>query len=249
MEPAKAMVGADPLGRQWQRYGDILSRELALDPDYTEEQCGQCPYGDRCCDLMVTITPYEALGIMSWLRANVPDWRGVLDRVKMRAEAMRDWLTKEDNRTPRFARFEDAIAEWCKRGIKCVFYDPAARGGRGGCSIYPVRPVNCRKVFGRGDCADETSSGIQSMAEDPALRENRAARVRLRELERYGQTTGEMCSLIAMLRSGSAVPIAEPADQRLMHTEPETLTDDQVLWGLGARPMNAWSEEEAHGNT
>ena len=244
-----SMVGANILARQWERYGRIMSTALALDPEYSEEQCGECVYDHRCCDQLVTVTPYEALGIMSWLKANVTDWREVLERVKLRAESLRD-LAVGKNGKPRFKTPYEFTVEWCKRKVKCVFYDRKARDGAGGCSIYSVRPVNCRKTFGRGDCADEAASGIKPMAEDPELYATRARRVRIRQLEAYRQQAGEMCSLITMLREPSVSPFGEPADQKLVQTAPELLTDDQVLWGLGARPMeNPWNEEENHGNS
>ncbi|MCH8314177.1 MAG: YkgJ family cysteine cluster protein [Nitrospinae bacterium] len=202
------MVGANILARQLERYGRIMSNALALDPEYSEEQCGECAYGHACCDLLVTVTPYEALGIMSWLRANVPGWREVLERVKLRAESMRDIAVDKEGK-PRFETADKFAAAWRERKVKCVFYDNKARDGAGGCSIYPVRPVNCRKAFGRGDCADddEDANGIKAMAEDPALYENRAHRVRIRQLEAYGQNSGEMCSLITMMRDPAVSPI------------------------------------------
>lgn len=241
-----SMVGADNLARQWQRYGRIMSTELALDPEYSEEQCGECAYDYPCCDLLVTVTPYEALGIMSWLRANIDDWREVLDRVKLRAESLRDLAVDKDGK-PQF-KPDEFMAAWWRRKVKCVFYDPKDRDGVGGCTIYPVRPVNCRKTFGQGDCTDEKANGIKPMAEDPELYASRAHRVRIRQLEALGQQSSEMCSLMTMMREPGVSPMAEPADQKLMHTAPELLTDDQVLWGLGARPMvNPWNEEESYG--
>jgi Fe-S-cluster containining protein len=238
------MVGADNLARQLQRYGRIISENLALDAVYNEKQCRECTHGHRCCDLMVTITPYEALGIMSWLKANVDDWRGQLELVKMRAESMREFIADKEGKTY-FETPEEMIAAWYQRGFKCVFYDLKARNGAGSCSIYPVRPVNCRKAFGKGDCENDKASGIASMAEDPALYETRANRVKIRQLEAFGQDKAEMCSLITMLRNPDVTLVSEPVHQKLMETQTETLTDDQVLWGLGARPMeNPWNEED-----
>ena len=246
-EPAKAMVGADILARQVARYGLIVSNELAVDSIYDETPCDECAYDHRCCDLMVTVTPYEALGIISWLKANKIDWRVALGVVGMRANVLREFSADEKGK-PRFENTADMVAAWSARKVKCALYDVNARDGKVGCSIYPVRPVNCRKAFGKGDCGDEKLSGIQAMDEDSALFVSRSQRVRVRQLEAMGQQTGELCSLITMLRSPDVQIIAEPADQKLMHTEPETLTDDQILWGLGARPMeNVWNEEESHG--
>ena len=171
----------------------------------------------------------------------------MLERVKLRAESLRDLAVGKDGK-PAFETREKFATAWWERKVKCVFYDPKARDGAGGCSIYSVRPVNCRKAFGRGDCTDEDANGIKSMAEDPELYTNRAHRVRIRQLEAYGQQSGEMCSLITMLREPAVSPFGEPADQKLVQTAPELLTDDQVLWGLGARPMeNPWNEEAPHG--
>ena len=237
VQPAPS-VGADVLARQWQRYGDIMSTALRMDPVYTEDQCRECPYGHDCCNLVVSVTPYEALGIMSWLKANIADWRGVLDRVKMRMEAMRAFFT-DDSGKPRFHNANDALDAWYRHGVKCVFYD----NGKRRCMIYPVRPINCRKAFGMGDCTDETASGIKPMDEDPALRQVRASRVRVGQMEAFGQTSTDLCSMITLLREPDAAIKASPEDQQLMHTAPETLTDEQILWGLGARPMETpWQE-------
>ena len=249
MSHDEAMVGADRLSRQWQRYGSIMSEALRLDPAYSEDQCGECPYGHRCCTLLVSVTPYEALGIMSWIKSTVADSRGLLNRVKMRAEAMRDWMTDKKGR-PRFTSTMEMAVEWSKRRLPCVFYSRAAQDGAGGCTIYPVRPVKCRTAFGRGDCSDEMATGVVPMQEDPDVRASRERRVRVQELEQHGQAQGELCLLITMLRTPHATPIADPDDQRLLHAEPETLTDDQVMFGLGARPRdNPWNEEPDNGDT
>ena len=96
----------------------------------------------------------------------------------------------------------------------------------------------------RGDCATDTADSITGMVEDPAVFETRAARIRVRQLEAFGTKTGELSSLITMLREPGVLKMCEPLDAQLIHTPPETLTDEQMLWGLGARPIeNLWSEE------
>lgn len=244
MEAAQSspMVGADRLARQVARYGKILSDALALDPDYQGEACSECAYDHTCCDLFVSITPYEALGIMSWLKVNDPDWTTTLGLVKMRASALQEFIFDKEGK-PYFETPEKMLTAWWERKIKCPFYSSTARDGEGGCLIYPVRPVACRKAFSKGDCGGEKANGIDTMSEDPHLNAARLNRVRVRQLEALGgQKTGEMCALITMLRSPDALIISE--DPAIMDAEPETLTDHQVLFGLAAQPMeNQWCEE------
>lgn len=222
------MASADVLAAQVERYGTILGDALKLDPVYTERQCGACPHEHRCCDLVVSLTPYEALGIMSWLKVHVVDWRGVLERVKMRAEAMRAFFVDGKFETP-----ELALKAWFYRGIKCVFYDHGSKR----CSIYPVRPIACRKAFGDGDCSDSNASGVHAMREDDMLRLVRANRVQVQSLQAIGQRDGELCSMITMLRTNPGMMVSE-SDQALLRTSPALLLDDDLLWGKGLRPMD-----------
>lgn len=235
------MVGADKLARQVQRYGMILSNALVTDPEYDPTLCDECAHDHCCCNLLVTVTPYEALGIMSWIKEHIADWTTLLGLVKMRAEALRAFIADKDGK-PYFKSEEEMATAWVGRGFKCVFYGSTAYEGSGGCSIYPVRPVNCRKVYGKGDCGDEKASGVATMAEDPQLYETRANRATVRQLEQIGAPKSqELCSLITLLRNPDVLITSE--DPKIMNSEPELLTDDQVLWGFVARPMeNPWSE-------
>lgn len=230
------MVGADKLARQVQRYGMIISNALVTDPAYNQSLCDECAHDHACCNLLVTVTTYEALGIMSWIKENVEGWHMLLQQVKMRAEVIRAFIANKDGK-PYYKSEEEIATAWFARGFKCVFYE------HGSCSIYPVRPVNCRKVFGKGDCSDEKASGVDSMAEDSQLYETRANRATVRQLEQIGAPKSqEMCSIITMLRNPGMLITSD--DPKIMNSESELLTDDQVLWGFVARPIeNPWSEE------
>ena len=234
------MVGQEALAGQWARYGSIVSVHLALDPDYSEAQCDFCEYGHRCCDLIVSVTTYEALGIMSWIRANRKDWKALLSLVKMRAKVLFEF-EHQKNGKPKHKNRMEMLDAWAARRIKCPFYDFKVRGGVGGCSVYPVRPMNCRKAFGKGDCGDEKASGIDSMREDPAMAQIRASRVTIRQLGGIGAL--EMCAMITLLRGPGVLLQSEPEDNKLMQIQQELLTDAQILWGLASRPIeNPWQE-------
>lgn len=241
MGAASPMVGADIMARQWQRYSAVYGAALRLDPAYDEAQCSECPHDHSCCDLAVSITPYEGLGILSWLKMHAPDWQGVLERVRMRAAVWRDFFQHGE-----FGDLEAAFGAWFKRGLRCVFYDRAARR----CSIYPVRPLACRKAFGQGDCGDGAASGVKSVQENPQLMAVRAARVRVGQLQAIGQTRGELCSMIALLLTPNVLLRVDERDQALFQTEPMLLSDEALLWGMEARPaVNPAAEEIPHGNS
>jgi Fe-S-cluster containining protein len=232
-------ASAEIIAKHLERYGAILGEALKLDPVYTETQCGECPHMHRCCDLVVSLTPYEALGIMSWLKVHVADWLGVLERVKMRADTLQAFFVDGKFKTP-----HAALKAWFYRGIKCVFYDTTAKR----CSIYPVRPVACRKAFGKGDCGDENASGVHAMREDDALRMVRSSRVQVESLRAIGRHDGEMCSMITMLRTNPSIGVDEK-DQMLMLTNPVLLSDEDLLWGMGIRSMDNPMLETSNGSS
>lgn len=229
------LAGADIIARQIARYGDIYSTELKLDADYTEAQCGACPHEHRCCDLGVTISPYEALGIMSWLKIHKPDWTAILDRVKMRAEAMVAFF-----RDSKLTSIQECLGAWYERRIKCVFYDVRNKQ----CSIYPVRPMVCRKAFGVGDC---NVDGVKTIREHEGLLIVRRLRVRIAQLQERGISMAEMCSMITLLRQPGTVTMVDEQDRAFFRTEPLLLSDEQILWGFGARPVDNPVSEEANG--
>lgn len=215
------------MARQVEAYGEALSFTLKLGAGgYDESQCSACPHEHRCCNLLVSVTPYEAIGIITWLKTHLPDEvKAILDRVKMRSEAMMDYIVA--------GKFENlpALADaWYARGIKCAFYDQKESR----CSIYPVRPVACRTAYGRGDCGVD---GIKTVEEDGDLRRRREGRVRLANLSQAGYQQGELCAVVTTLRTTTQGLDIAPRDQALLQMEPAQLTQEQLLWGLDGPPV------------
>ena len=103
--------------------------------------------------------------------------------------------------------------------------------------IYPVRPMNCREAYGSGNCDSEKAGGTKTVTEEPDMFAERELRVQVRQLQAYGRQSGEICSLITMLLDPKAQIVADPANQKLMTIQPELLSDDDIIWGLGVRPM------------
>lgn len=240
VEGNRKPVGNEVLSKQLLRYGGIISEALAFEPNYSEDQCGECPYDHRCCGLMVAITPYEALGIMSWLKVHRKDWRDVFALVKMRAEVFKEFFQREPGEE--FKTLGEGLQAWADKKLKCVFYDH----GKKECSIYPIRPTACRKAYGKGDCSDEAGTGISTAIEDEEVFASRALRVRVGQLIDIGQHALEMCSLITMLQEPDARLMVDPPNQTMLTTEALFLTDEQLLWGVGPRRVeNPMLEEGA----
>lgn len=217
----------DIMARHVERYGEILTTALKLgEGGYDENQCRACPHEHRCCSMLVSLSPFEAIGIITWLKVNLPgEAKAILDRVKMRAEAMLEFI-----KTSKPGNIAKLAETWYARNIKCVFYDQAHKR----CSIYPVRPVACRMAYGRGDC---TLDGVRTVEEDEPLRMRREHRVRLAHLSAAGFGQGELCATITMLRTTTQGLTMAPQDQHLLATDPALLPDDVILWGLDGPPV------------
>jgi Fe-S-cluster containining protein len=223
------------MARQLEAYGGILTEDLKLGGIYDESQCGACPHQHRCCDMIVTLTPYEALGIVGYLIQKFGiAAKDILDRVSMRAKTLYEHRLQFKNSTA-------AIDAWFAKKLKCVFYDNVNRC----CSIYPVRPVNCRQAFGKGDC---NSGGVQSMEENRAVSMARALRVRVPEMVAVGVGAEEMTTLISNLRNKTTQLVSSPQDRGLLQTEPALLSRDQLLWGYDGPPSDNPIPEQFHGS-
>ncbi len=210
------------MARQLEAYGEIVTRDLKLGGAYDESQCNACPHGHRCCDLSVTCTPYEALGIIGYLVQKFgAGAKDILDRVAMRAKVMYDHMQG-------FKNVNEALDAWYKKKLRCVFYDHDGKK----CSIYPVRPVTCRSAYGKGDCETD---GVRTLDEDPDLFMVRAKRVEIPLMQ--GQGADEMNKMITNLRNKVRVQVS-PEDKGLMNTDPALLTEEQLLWGYKGAPFN-----------
>lgn len=209
------------------RYGELISTDLreASDSPYTEAQCGDCPYGHRCCELVVMATPAEAAGILQWLSLNAEDVAAVARAVQLRASVLGEHFKK-------FGKDQAAaIAAWYQKGLKCVFYDVEARDGEGGCSIYPVRPMACRRVFGDGDCESDEKRGIHSAPDQPRVLTARVSRFKIHPDPQ--QNVAELTSVVAHMATSREEMYV---DHEFFTRDPATLTDDQVIFGLAGAP-------------
>ncbi len=214
------------------RYGEVFSADMEA-TGYSEENCAECAYGHRCCEQIVSGTPAEAAGILQWLSKNSPDVMETGRAVTFRASILRDHFKKFVGKVgdPTGA----AISHWYAKRLKCVFYD----GEEKTCSIYPVRPLACRRVFG-------AENGMGVVAE---TKEGLTARVaRFKVHQDLNSNISEITALVAMMATSQAEMYV---DNDFFTTDPATLTDDQVIFGLAGAPTPnpvKLDMEDNHGN-
>ncbi len=210
------------------RYGEVFSADMES-AGYTEDQCGECPHEHRCCDLIVKATPAEAAGILQWIPENHPDKVGIIRAVSFRAGIISDHFKK-------FGK--DAINTWFGKRMKCVFYDKEKKA----CSIYPVRPLACRRVYGAGNCDNmgtKDPPGFKVIMETPQVLTSRVARFKIHP--DLNQNLAELTSLVAILPTMKEVSV----DQEFYKKDPVELTDDQVIFGLAGAPIQNPLAQEA----
>ena len=205
------------------RYGEIVSADMEGTP-YTEEQCAECQYEHRCCESIVTTTPAEVAGILQWLSLNARNIMETARIIQFRASVLRE----------HFKRFSGdpkaAIAAWAAKRMKCIFYDKEAKQ----CSIYPVRPIPCRRMYGGADC--------RVMPETKEVITARVARYKVHQ--DMNNNIAEMTSLLAvMVVSTNQVFV----DNEFYSTDPATLDEDQIIFGLAGAPIrNPVALEDNH---
>ena len=216
------------------RYGEVFSADMENE-GYTESQCGECPHEHRCCDLIVMSTPAEAAGILQWLSKNSPDVMGISRAVSFRAGVIADHFKK-------FGK--DAINTWFGKRMKCIFYDKE----KSACSIYPVRPLACRRVYGAGNCDNigtKDPAGMKVIMENPAVLTARVARFKIHA--DMNQNLAELTSLVAVMASFTG---EMDVNNEFFEKDPAELTDDQVIFGLNGAPTpNPVALETNHGRT
>jgi len=212
------------------RYGEIVTADLP-GAIYHERQCSACPHEHRCCDLVVMATPAEAAGILQWLARNARDVGTIARAVQFRASVLGEHFKK-------FKRDQAAaIADWYNRRIKCVFYDPDTRR----CSIYPVRPVACRRAFGEGDCKD--GAGIKAALDTAEVLTARVSRYKIHPDPQ--QNVAELTSLVSHMATHQG---PHYIDEPFYLRNPAELSDDQVIYGLTGAPIrNPVALETNHG--
>lgn len=127
----------------YHRYMDAAMRFLRAG-GYTERQCGACPYEHRCCELMVAATPFEAWAIIQYINEHWRRPRRLLRKLELRVQELAHHCRQYPQSKEGMERAADA---WMLKRKKCVFYSREH-----GCTIYPVRPVSCRRVFSTRNC-------------------------------------------------------------------------------------------------
>lgn len=230
------MSGKLPMHPRYaEAYGDALSSLLKASPHYDESQCQACPHEHRCCDLIVTCSAVEAFSIVEWVRANRADAEALLLRVADRAKEIHTFAMGYSSYADEEQRISSWIDDWFKlEKKKCPFYDAEAKK----CGIYPVRPANCRKAWGQGDCG---SGGVRTTAERKASMFARATRLRESHLMLTGEGEAEMTWLISHMIGPDSIVHADPASQSLLRADPANLTVEDLLYGQGGK--QSWVED------
>lgn len=220
-------------------YGDALSGKLKKSPYYDESQCNACPHEHRCCDLIVTCSAVEAFSILEWIRANRNDAETLLAKVADHAKIIHDFAAGYSSYVDDDQRIGAWVDDWFKHERRrCPFYDTEKRE----CGIYPVRPANCRKAWGSGNCE---SGGIRTTAERRSSMFARALRVQSANLQVGGQGEAELTWLVTHLNSPEAILHVDDSNRLLLESDPATLSPDVLLYGLGGN--RAWVEDPFEG--
>jgi Fe-S-cluster containining protein len=234
--------------RHAEAYGGLISRRLHETGRYDETQCRACPHGHRCCDLVVSCTPVEAVGIVDWVERHHPDPAATFRRVAGHADALSTFAQGYRSRADAVQQGDPAqqleamLDGWFRLGKKCPFYDAEQRG----CGIYPVRPVNCRKAWGQGDCS---AGGIRTEEEDPAQAMARGLRVQEAALMRSGEIGQELTWLVTHLRGPDAMLSVSSGNQALLRADPAHLDENFMLHGPnGPLIDNPFGKDSAHGS-
>lgn len=165
------------------RYSDAYMRVFEKESGYTESQCGPCPHSHICCRMQVHVTPFEVAAINNFLNARLPRpvLKKVMKTIRLHAKVVQTHRAK-------YATETEAAEAWVDRNEMCGFYDKGKRI----CSIYPVRPLACRKVWSVGDCG--------KMEWNTMLDRMEVLRRRIEILphyERYEQNVRELFTMLA----------------------------------------------------
>lgn len=233
-------MNSEKMARHAEAFGEAHSKSMTFkDSYYDETQCRECPYDHACCEMIVACGPFEALGIIHYMRQAFggEGTRARLSLIRVRAKQMQDHIKSHQDKDGNMdeeahTRMADG---WFAKGIKCVFYN--SRDKR--CSIYPVRPIACRRTFGTKDCREE---GVSTAHPHEFAEVRRLTRIKITQGPPIEQHR-ELTSLIDYL--SGAVPLGmSKGEQELLEMEPMLLSDDDHLWGPDGPPkqLNAVHE-------
>ncbi len=157
---------------------------------YTESQCQQCPYKHACCDYFVGVTPFEAVAIIEYIRT-LPNTDEIFKKIETIARVMKNFFSQ-------YSSFVDGERAWGNLKKKCVFYDQDKKQ----CSIFKVRPMNCRLFFSTRDCSKQEG---QILKEDKQIVQDRFQYMFSPALE--GTQIYELCATITQIRKQSEIRV------------------------------------------
>lgn len=226
-------MNSENMARHAKAFGDAHSKAMKMDIGvYDESQCRECPHDHVCCSFIVACGPFEALGIIHHLMAThgPQGARSLLSLVKMRAKEMESHLKEyqDENGVSSEEEHTRMADDWFAKKTQCVFYN----GRDKKCSIYEVRPIACRRVFGVKDCEKE---GVRTAGGHEFAEFRRLTRIKITQggpLEQHR----EMTTLISYLTGQVPLGMA-PAEQEFLDKNPMMFSDDQHLWGLDGPPV------------
>ena len=181
----------EKIARLYPSYAAAVFEKETKGSDYTESQCMDCPYEHKCCTYAVGVTPFEVIAIIDYIRKNFPDPKAMFKKIKSRVKTQKKHFRK-------YKKMEDGAKEWAKKNIYCVFYNKEKRQ----CSIYSVRPMNCRYFFSVDDC----STGIgRTITETKPVLKNRFKWVQSEKLD--PSKPFELCETITIMNKDNNLKI------------------------------------------
>lgn len=225
-------MNSEKMARHAEAFGEAHSKALGFNLDvYDETLCRECSLEHRCCDYLVRCAPFEALGIICFLKVTHGDqgMNDMLGLIKRRANEVQEHIKKYtgENGTMDKNGEDRMVKEWAATHSRCVFYNHEHKK----CSIYPVRPIACRRAYGTGGCGDDNVTAAIAH-EQAEIR--RLTRIKITEGDPEEQHQ-EMTILITYL--SAPVPIImSKQEQAMLDQEPTLITDEEQLWGADGPP-------------
>ena len=228
---------SEKTARHVERFGEAHSKLMKLSGDYNEIQCRECPHDHVCCDQLVACGPFEAMGILNYLKVTLGEegLQGMLEVIKFRMKEQRlhaKSYMEDDGSFANEDKEHEMASDWNAKGKKCVFYDK----GKSECSIYSIRPVPCRRVYGVGDCTD---GGIKTAKTPEWAEARRLTRLKWRFSRNPIDQSALMLDLIIYL-AGMDGPVQTGITKRemeMLDKEPMLISDEFHIWGPDGPPV------------